>query len=228
MKKIIVLLVVSFLTSMSFAQNCESYFPQEINKKYEYTDYDKKDKVIGTTVKTVVAKNEIPGGVEIRIKEEDFSEGVDTATSIEYTIKCENGIMSMDMESIMMSQDQMQAYEGMETKVDADDLTIPTDAKAGDELSGGKVVAEVFNEGMRVMSMTFTILDRKVDAVESLTTPAGTFECLKITSHVEMVMIIGFKMTIIEWYAKDIGVVKSIAYSKKGKKISSTILTNIQ
>jgi DUF3108-like len=228
MKKIIVLLAVSFLTSISFAQNCESYFPQEINKKYEYTDYDKKDKEIGTTVKTVIAKNEIPGGVEITIKEEDFSKDVDTATSIEYTIKCENGIMSMDMESIMMSQDQMQAYEGMETRVDADDLTIPTDAKAGEELAGGKVIAEVYNEGMMVMSMTFTILDRKVDAIESLTTLAGTFECIKITSHVEIRMIVGFKMTITEWHAKGVGVVKSIAYSKNGKKISSTVLTNIQ
>lgn len=228
MKKIFVLLSISLFTTVLFAQNCESYFPQEINKKYEYKDYDKKDKETGTSVKTVKEKKDIPGGIAVTMQEISQAKGSDSTTTIEYTIKCENGKMSMDMESMMMNSEQMQAYEGMETKVEADDMTIPENAKAGDDLGGGKVVAEVFNQGVKMVSMTFTIVDRKVDAVESVTTTAGTFECLKITSHVEFKMLMTFKMTITEWYTKDIGIVKSEAYNKKGKKTSSTVLTKIE
>jgi len=227
MRKIFLLFVLSIFTSVLFAQNCESYFPQEVNKKYEYKDYDKKDKETGTTVKTVVDKKDISGGIEVTIKEESKAKDADSVTTIQYTIKCENGKMSMDMESMLMNSEQMQAYEGMETKVNADDMTIPENAKAGDDLGGGKVTAEVFNQGVKMMSMTFTITDRKVDAVENVTTTAGTFECLKITSHVELHMLMNFKMIITEWYAKDIGIVKSETYNKKGKKTSSTILTKI-
>ncbi len=228
MRKIFLLIVLSIFTSVLFAQNCESYFPQEVNKKYEYTDYDKKDKETGTTVKTVKEKKDIAGGIAVTIEEVSQTKGSDSTNTIEYTIKCENGKMSMDMESMMMNSEQMQAYEGMETKIDADDLTIPTDAKAGDDLGGGKVTAEVFNQGVKMMSMTFTITDRKVEAVENVTTTAGTFECLKITSHVEFHMLMTFKMIITEWFAKDIGIVKSESYNKKGKKTSSTVLTKIE
>ena len=228
MRKTFLLFVLSLFTSILFAQNCESYFPQEVNKKYEYKDYDKKDKETGTTVKTVKEKKDIPGGIAITMQEVSQTKGSDSTNTIEYTIKCENGKMSMDMESMMMNSEQMNAYEGMETKVDADDMTIPENAKAGDDLGGGKVTAEVFNQGVKMMSMTFTITDRKVDAVESVTTSAGTFECLKITSHVEFHMIMTLKMTITEWYAKDIGIVKSETYNKKGKKTTSTVLTKIE
>jgi len=228
MRKIFLLFVLSIFTSVLFAQNCESYFPQEVNKKYEYKDYDKKDKETGTTVKTVKEKKDIAGGIAVTIEEVSQAKGSDSTNTIEYTIKCENGQMSMDMESMMMNSEQMQAYEGMETKVEADDLTIPENAKAGDDLGGGKVTAEVYNQGVKMMSMTFTITDRKVDAIESVTTTAGTFDCIKITSHVEFHMIMNIKMTITEWYAKDIGIVKSEVYSKKGKKQSSTVLTKIE
>ncbi len=228
MRKTFLLFVLSLFTSVLFAQNCESYFPQEVNKKYEYKDYDKKDKETGTTVKSVKEKKDIPGGIAVTMEEVSQAKGSDTTSTIEYTINCENGQMSMDMESMMMNSEQMQAYEGMETKVEADDMTIPENAKAGDDLGGGKVVAEVYNQGVKMMAMTFTIVDRKVDAVEPVTTSAGTFDCLKITSHVEFYMVMTFKMTITEWYSKDIGIVKSETYSKKGKKMSSTVLTKIE
>jgi len=228
MRNIFLLIVLSIFTSGLFAQNCESYFPQKVNKKYEYTDYNKKDKETGTTVKTVKEKKDIAGGIAVTIKEVSQTKGSDSTNTIEYTIKCENGKMSMDMESMMMNSEQMQTYEGMETKIDADDLTIPTDAKAGDDLGGGKASVEVYNQGVKMISMTFTITDRKVEAAESVTTTAGTFECLKITSHVEFHILMTFKMIITEWYAKDIGIVKSESFNKKGKKTSSTVLTKIE
>ena len=78
-----------------------------------------------------------------------------------------------------------------------------------------------------MMALTFTILDRKVDAIEKISTDAGSFECVKITSHIEFKMMISMKMTVTEWYSKDVGLVKSETYNKKGKLQASTVLTKI-
>ena len=228
MKKILLLSVITLFASVIFAQECDSYFPQEIGKKYEYKDLDKKGKEVSTSVKTVTDKKDIKGGIEVSIKEESKSKDADSTFTMEYTIKCENGVMSMDMESMLMNQEQMQAYEGMDTKVNSEgDLTIPTNAKAGDDLGGGKVTAEVYNQGVKMMALTFTIIDRKVDNIEDVTTDAGTFNCIKITSHIEFKMMITFKMIVTEWYSKDVGMVKSETYNKKGKLQSSTVLSKI-
>lgn len=227
MKKTLLLVLITFFAISIKAQTCESYYPQEVGKTYIYTDYDKKDKVIGITEKTVVEKNTIKGGIEVKMSEiSKDKKGKQTSTR-EYIVKCVNGNFSMDMESFL-NQEQMEAYEEMELEVIADDLTIPESAKVGDELNNGEVIANISNNGVRVMSMTVTISDRKVESKESITTNAGTFECLKISSNVNLKMFITFKTTLTEWYAKDIGVVKTESYSNKGKIISKTILTDIK
>ena len=228
MKTFLFTLAILINTSTIFAQECESYFPQIQGKKYTYQDLDKKGKVTGSTTKTVVKKSSIADGVEITIKEESNNKDAEAPTTIEYTIKCKNGEMSVDMESMLMNNEQMQAYDGMETKVTADNITIPQNAKAGDNLGGGKATAEVFNQGMKMMSLSFYITDRKVDAIETITTDAGTFECIKITSHTEFKMVVTVKATITEWYSKGVGIVKSETYNKKGKLMASTVLSSIE
>ena len=227
MKKLTILISIMLFGIILQAQNCESYFPQKIKKKYIYTDYNKKDKVIGSSEKTVLEKNNISGGVEVKISETSKDKDGDNPSTNEYTIKCENGVFTMDMESYL-NQEQMKAYEGMDVAVDADNLTIPENAKAGDALNSGKVVATISNEGMQIMTMTVNISDRKVEAIESITTSAGTFECLKITSTVELKTILVFRTTVTEWHTKGVGIVKSESYSKSGKLISKTVLTGME
>ena len=227
MKKFTLIVSIVLIASTLYAQNCESYFPQEVGKKYIYTDYNKKDKVTGFSEKTVLEKNNITGGVEVKISETSKDKDGKNPSTSEYTIKCENGIFTADMESYL-NKEQMKAYEGMDVVVDADNLTIPENAKAGDALNSGKVVATISNEGMQIMTMTVNVTDRKVDAIESITTKAGTFECLKITSSIEIKTIMVFRTTTTEWYVKNIGIVKSELYSKSGKLISKTVLTGIE
>jgi hypothetical protein len=62
------------------------------------------------------------------------------------------------------------------------------------------------------------ITNRKVEAKESVTVPAGTFDCFKISYNSEIK--IGFvkkNYRYITWYAPEVGAVKSEFYSAKGK-----------
>jgi hypothetical protein len=61
--------------------------------------------------------------------------------------------------------------------------------------------------------MNIDITNRRVNAKESVTTPAGTWNCFKITYHTKMLMKMGIGIPmnsdITEWYAPGFGVVKS-------------------
>jgi len=82
------------------------------------------------------------------------------------------------------------------------------------------------------MEIVSKLLDRKVDAKEKITTPAGTFDCLKISgkrsSSMKMMGMnknMGDSTVDYIWFTPGIGVVKQESYSEKGKLINSSQLT---
>jgi hypothetical protein len=60
---------------------------------------------------------------------------------------------------------------------------------------------------------------RKVEGRESVTTPAGTWNCFKITYHSKMIFKMGIgipmNMDVTEWWAPGFGVVKTESDSGK-------------
>ena len=68
------------------------------------------------------------------------------------------------------------------------------------------------------------LTNRKVVAQESVTVPAGTFDCLKITYDLESKAMIKITGSATQWMAVGPGLVKSESYDKKGNLISSQLL----
>ena len=75
------------------------------------------------------------------------------------------------------------------------------------------------------MKMNMNLFNRKVAGNESVTTPAGTFDCYVITYDSEAKM--GFKMTSSNklWLSEGFGMVKQETYNKKGALIGKSVLT---
>lgn len=71
------------------------------------------------------------------------------------------------------------------------------------------------------MTLTMNIWDGMYLGVESVTTEAGTFECAKV-SYVKRTSGPdgNEKSNVTEWYAKGVGLVKSVETDKKGKILS--------
>jgi len=71
------------------------------------------------------------------------------------------------------------------------------------------------------------VKNRQVGNRETLTTPAGKFDCIKIKQDV--VTKTGFTVTIetVQWYAEGVGVVKSESY-RKDKLIGYSELTKLE
>jgi hypothetical protein len=127
-----------------------------------------------------------------------------------------------------MNQQSTDSYKDMEMTMEGGNLEMPWNLKAGDILKNGDLKMSFTSGGMTVMNMTISISNRKVEAVENITTPAGTFECFKISYDIATKMMINVKMKGVEWYAKKVGLVKSESYNNDGKLMGSTLLTGLK
>ena len=102
----------------------------------------------------------------------------------------------------------------------ADDIFMeyPKNMNVGDNLKNASMHMDVDNNGMK-QSIDMDVFDRKVEAKENVTTPAGSWDCFKISYKSKLkikTMGIGMPMNIegIEYFAPGFGVVKT--QSKSG------------
>ncbi|MFD2312589.1 hypothetical protein ACFSKX_19395, partial [Microbulbifer halophilus] len=104
-------------------------------------------------------------------------------------------------------------------------VEFPNNLKVGQTLKDANLKMTLNMSGIK-MNMTMDMLNRTVDAKESVTTTAGTFDCFVLSYDTEMKM--GMKMNFKnkEWIAKGVGVVKSENYNKKGKLMGYSELTS--
>ena len=121
----------------------------------------------------------------------------------------------------------MEAYENMDIIIESENVTIPRNPKAGDLLGDGSITMTIKNEDITLITITVKIYNRKVEAIEKVTTPAGTFECFKISYDIETKMLLTIRAKAAEWYSKDVGLVKSESYNKKGKLRGYSLLSSI-
>jgi hypothetical protein len=95
-------------------------------------------------------------------------------------------------------------------------LEYPVDMKEGDALKDGNFSMDYKNAGGMAGNVSVSITERKVLSKESITTPAGTWECFKISSNQKITIKIAgigipIKANVTEWFAAGFGVVKSDA-----------------
>lgn len=96
------------------------------------------------------------------------------------------------------------------------------------QMEGAKMKIKVSMQGME-LEMELAIQDRKAVGVESLTTPAGTFECLKFTEK-QIVTVMGQQQVtnITYWYGKGVGLVKQTTDAMGGMLSAELLLQKIE
>jgi len=104
-------------------------------------------------------------------------------------------------------------------------VTIPEDFEVGQYLDDGGIDMTI--NGPKKMSISVKIQDRKVMAKENIEVATGKYEAYKINSIIKMDAMITRESKSVEWVAKEVGVVRSEQYDKKGNLSSYTVLTEI-
>ena len=206
--------------------NCSTFYPMEEGTSYQYTMYNKKNKVEGTTDYTVskvsTSGDETYATMQLRFED---NKGKNVFES-DYNITCTGDGVRIDYESLYPSQMQQQ-YEdmGMEKEITGTDDQKPNNHEVGQTLEDSNVNVSMDMGGMK-MKIDVEMTDRKVEAKESVTTSAGTFNCFLITEKGKSkVMMANQEMDNKIWLAEGIGMVKQESYGKNGKLLSRMELT---
>jgi len=208
------------------AQNCTFYFPTKEGTTLEMKGYDKDNKLNHTTWMKVVKKEIITNSVRLTVATETKVPKSDSLMRNKYTITCDNGEFYVDMSSYIPAE-SIAGIQNMEVKIDAGKMQIPANPKVGDKLPDASVNLAA-KAGFVSMNIATNITNRKVEAFEKMTTPAGTFDCFKISYDLEIKTFTSVKNKGVEWYAKDIGVVRSEVRDKKDKLVEYQILNSIK
>ena len=210
------------LNMESIAQDCTVYFPIEEGVSFELTNYDKKGKVSSTVRHEILENNQTPGGMELAVTSVTTDKKGNESVAVNYEVKCDNGEFFIDMKNFVPANSQQSFNSmGLDATVEGDYLVFPKDMQVGKSLPGGSLRISA-----SIMNMTVNIANRKVEAEETITVPAGTYDCIKISYTAEVKMAISVATKIVEWYSKDVGIVQSETYNRSGKLMGTSKLTS--
>lgn len=188
---------------------------------------DDKGRVTGSVRNTVIGIYGDASAFAVESRAEMFDdkgepvEGPDkkpmTVTS---RVVVEGGTMYLDLES--MFDAALKGLGGSE-KVEISSVAVkmPTEMAVGQTLEDASMRMK-----MGFVGMSVEMTDGQVLARETVTTPAGTFDCFKVSQNVTS-SAMGFKerATEISWYARGVGAVKSQTLDKNGKVTATEELT---
>lgn len=205
---VLTMLIPAFIFTHS--QQCNLYFISKEGSSLEYHQYNTKKKLSGRLVEKIIGKSTISNAIELDIESTSFDKDNQPIFTSNFTVKCENEIYYFDMNNYFHSQEQeIASYE-----IKGDQLDIPSNAKEGQILKNGDLDISLTDNSL--FKMNISISNRKVEGFEKITTEAGSFDCIKISFEAETKMMATINSKGMEWYAKDVGLVKSESYDSKG------------
>jgi hypothetical protein len=225
MKKLILSLSVAAFFTGASAQSCKEYYFLQNNKTVEITTYSKKGTETGKVVHKITDVKKAGADLMATLNTEMFDKkGKSTAKAVN-NVKCGNGALMMDMK-MFISPEQSQQINA-EAKSSDVYLSYPASMKVGDNLPDGTFTMDIQQDNGMKSSIAIDITERKVEAQEQVTTPAGTWNCYKITYKSKIkISIAGIgipvKSDVTEWYAPGFGVVKTES------KWGSSVLTKFE
>jgi len=223
MKKLVILFALAALAVAVSAQDCTLYFPSKVGTELVYNYYSKPGKIESSSKQTIIGKDDSGGKLKLDISSESFDEKGESVLKINYSVWCDGQTFYVDMKSTLSS---MNLKELGEFKIETSDMQFPAKLTPGQQLKDASITLKT--EGPVTMSISSNITDRKVETLEKVTTPAGTFDCAKISYNVmAKVSIVKTESRIIEWYSPNVGLVRSETYSKKGKLAGFNELTSL-
>lgn len=211
--------------------DCTTYFPMKQGATFEVTSYNTKDKQQSRTegeIKKVAYGTTTTATVLARV----YDNKDKLLDDFEYDVFCENGVFKIDLQGLInnVQMQQLKEMENMQVAIESEHLELPSNMKPGDQLKDARITISINTgmQGMENMQFTTRITNRKVEAKEKVTTPAGTFDCLRIRSDIESKTGFGdIRMTTIDWFCENVGMVKTETYNGD-KKESYSLLTKLK
>lgn len=220
-----------FLLSLFFVfdanAQCKSpYYKLKVGTRIVMESFDKKDKLQSSQETTVLKYTETNDGFEATIGYVAMDKKGKTVTEGDYKMSCQNDVFRIDMSNFIPAE-SMKGFENMEIDMQMDQLEYPSSLTVGQQLKDASITVTTKNSPIP-MKMEFFITDRKVDGKETITTPAGTFDCFKISYNTRLKMLMNMNYTNVEYLSENSGVVRTETYKSNDNLIGYTIITQYE
>ena len=226
-RKILFVFCLAFaLSGIAAAQDC-GYYNMSKGMLFGYQNLDAKGKVTGTMRTTCLDVSTAGNAVIYKVKSEYADDKNKNQSTHEYSMKCEDGKFYVDMQNFIDPK-SMEGFKDMEVTASSTDMMYPARLSAGQSLPDASITISAATGGVSLLNLLVNITNRQVVGTESVTVPAGTFECFKITYTVETKMIFRVNSVVNEYVSMGVGNVKTESFDKKGKLIGSTVLTELK
>lgn len=208
--RVFLLLVFCVIGYCCFAQ-CNYYYLQN-NKTVTIGMFDRKGNADGKYVYNVSGVSKNGGVTSATIQSEVFDKKGKLTGGGKGTMQCKSGILMIDMK-MMLNPQQMEQFKNAKVEGQASYMEYPASLSVGQALQDGSFNMDMKMENGMTANVAIDVTNRKVEAKEKVTTPAGTWDAYKITYDAKTVITIGvgipIKMQLTEWFVPDFGMVKS-------------------
>ena len=221
------LLLLVPLSYSSFGQRDNTYLPTKRNFKIKYVSYDSKDRKEYSEIWQLVSKLKSESLIQYHVESEITTEKCNTFYQCFHLVSNDSNFFVGSER--YLDPIKLDSYQRMVVKISSDSVAIPIKPKIGQMLPEASCKASILRgTGSLLMSMTVLLINRKVDAIENISTPAGNFNCVKIsTDKITYGGISKNKTKIFEWYALNVGLVRMEERHTKGKLISYKALESL-
>ncbi len=231
MKKVIFIVFSVLCSSMLMAQNdCMAFFPTTAGSALITKSYDAKDKLLNTMTYKVnkTYKNVSGSNTNIEFVLADSKGSV--IDNGEINAVCNDGNFYLKMENRSLSPTIMDLLASR-TELIANFLDYPNrfieiPFNGIPEMDEAQFTIQSKEDKKNYVSVR--VYNRKYERNEKVTTPAGTFNTIKISFDFETIK--NKKTTVykgIEWYAQGAGIVRSETYNNKGVLKNYSVLTTL-
>lgn len=222
--------LASLFVGATMAQDCTFFFPQTKGTQLIKKGYDAKGNLKSVLTYTVDEVETIPSGMEV---EADYvftdSQGkvIDKGDLEAF---CQNGEFFIDMKEVLNNPTfvstvnaDLAVTEEVINYPNVSSTTSPNDVYFDD------AVIKIYSKKNRKDRKKVSIYDREYVTTEQITTPAGTFDCTKVKYRIksrspkETIEGYGY-----EWYAPNVGVVRSEHYNNNNVLQSYSVLEEVK
>lgn len=223
--RITVLLLTGIFMSFAFKSvNCDGYYAMKKGTKAEFSGYDANNNLTSKTISEVIDSKVVGGKTIATVKSISTNLKKNKVTETSLDVECDGNEVTLN--TIKALQENLKKSNQLsQSTANGNNPTFPNVLSIGQTLPEANINISV--KGEINLETNVRIFDRKVIAMESVTVPAGTFNCAVITYTEDTRILFDKVKTYKAWYAKGIGLVKSEEYDKKGKLETRSELTSI-
>lgn len=189
----------------------------------EATSYDARGNEISKQYTKVLSVNNEDGVTVAKVEGKDTGlDGEKKTTTVNYEYKCDGNKIYFDIASMFRTTEKQQ-----DASFESSLIEYPINVTEGDVLPDAEGKMSSVTNGKK-MTIRFIYKNRKVGAMETITTAAGTWKCYKISNEIESEIDIpgmdektkemmkkmkeSMKAVATTWFAPDFGIVKMEMY----------------